>query len=233
MDTEKTDQSYEPADQEPKKGPNTVRDSAMVASAGPAFVGDGPAPAQPMLEGQRSTFGMTYAPRRRHHFGPTGGVWLLPGLYFAVATVFALVVAWAYTHNSQTWLARYIVEGDTDRIAQSYVLAGVFWAGALASMGFTWMRGVVIHSDGIEVRDVMGMAWPKVRHCGWAEIDVIELNERGLSLRMWDGQQWLLPFVSQQRDLREMLERIGTARGIRLSGDRLRDAEIVYRELEG
>ena len=132
---------------------------------------------------------MTYRPQRRQAFGPPLRVWILPLVYLVAALVFVGIVVSAYMQTSGGWLFRYIVEGDPHRIVSAKVLAGFVLLGGVAAIGRTAMRGVVVHPDGIELRDVVSVAWPKVRNCTWAEIDEVVFEGRAVGLRLWDGDR--------------------------------------------
>lgn len=176
-------------------------------------------------------FDMTYRPQRRESFGPPVRTWVLPGLYMVAALAFAGVVAFAHLQTSGGWLFRYIVEGDEHRILGARVLSLFVVLGGVAALLRTNMRGVVIHPDGVETRDVIGLAWPKVKNCSWAEIDEIVLEARAVGLRLWDGSNLWLPPVLDHQGLRRALERVAVARGIPLRGD-TRPVEEVEAELD-
>ena len=177
-------------------------------------------------------FDMTYRPQGRQSFGPPLRSWLLPMVYFASALVFAGLVAAAHMETSGGWLFRYIVEGDQHRIIGAKVLAFLVVFGGIAALARTGMRGVVVHPDGIELRDVVNLAWPKVRNCTWAEIDEVVFESGAVGLRLWDGDRLWLPPVLDQGALKRALERVSLARGIPLHGEGTRAPEEVEAEID-
>jgi hypothetical protein len=158
--------------------------------------------------------------------------WVLPAIYTGVAVAFAGVVAFAHLHTSGGWLFRYIVEGDQHRILSARVLSLFVVLGGVAALLRTNMRGVVIHPDGVETRDVVGLAWPKVKNCSWAELDEVIFDGQAVGFRLWDGSSLWLPPVRDHQALRRALERVAVARGIPMRGDDMRPVEEVEAELD-
>lgn len=175
---------------------------------------------------------MTYRPQGRQAFGPPYQTWFLPGLYLVIALTFAGVVLFAHTQVSGGWLFRYIVEGDQHRIIGAKAIALLVVLGGVAAVVRTGMRGVVVHPDGIEVRDMANLFWPKVRNCTWAEIDELLFESAAVGLQLWDGDRLWLPAVLDERGLRRALERVAVARGIPMRGEGFRDVEEVEAELD-
>jgi hypothetical protein len=176
-------------------------------------------------------FDMSYRPQGRQSFGPPVRTWVLPASYLVVAILFAGVVAAAYTQTSGGWLFRYIVEGDQHRVVGAKFLALFVVLGGVAAVARTGMRGVVVHADGIEARDVVNFAWPKVKNCTWAEIDEFVFEGKSVGLRLWDGDRLWLPQVLDQEGLRRAVERVAVARGIPLRGE-TRPKEEVEAEID-
>ena len=175
---------------------------------------------------------MAYRPKRDQSFGPPAAAWVLPSVYFVLAVTFAAIVFSTAFQTSGGWLYRYIVEGDDQRILGSRTIACLLLLGGIAALLRTRMRGVTIHPDGLGMRDVVGLGWPKVRNCGWAEIDEIVVDRKVIGLRMWNGDVHWLPKVLDHAGLCGALERVGVARSIPMRGDGLRTVEEVRAELE-
>lgn len=175
---------------------------------------------------------MTYKPQQRQSFGAAYTAWVLPVLYLFGAIAFVAIVVIAHTRVSDNWLLRFVVEGDSQRPLGAFVLSLITLGGAIAALIRTAMIGVIIHPDGVEVRDVVGFGWPKVKNCSWPEIDEIELTDQLVGLRLWDGKGILMPSVRNPTALRHAFERVGVARGIPLRGDNVRDVEVVQEEIE-
>lgn len=177
-------------------------------------------------------FEMTYKPYKRQSFGAAYSAWVFPVLYLFGSIAFVTIVVVAHTRVSDNWLLRFVVEGDSQRPLSAFVLSLITLGGAIAALIRTAMIGVIIHPDGVEVRDVVSFGWPKVKNCSWPEIDEIELGGRLIGLRMWDGNSILMPSVRNPTALRHALERVGVARGIPLRGDSVRDVQMVQEEIE-
>lgn len=174
---------------------------------------------------------MTYRPQGRQAFGPPARTWIMPGVYLAAAIAFVGVVVGAHLQTSG-WLFEYIVERDPHRIIGARVLAGLVLLGGVASVVRTAMRGVVVHPDGVEFRDVVNLGWPKIKNFTWAEIDQVVFERNAVALRTWDGDRCWLPAVLDDYGLKRTLERVAVARGIPLTGDGLRPVEEVEAEIE-
>ncbi|HQK17617.1 MAG TPA: PH domain-containing protein, partial [Polyangiaceae bacterium] len=177
-------------------------------------------------------FDMTYRPQGRESFGPPLRTWILPTLYLVLAIAFVGLVMAASLHTSDSWLFRYIVEGDSHRILGARTLAVLVLLGGIAAMLRTSMRGVVIHPDGVEYRDVFGLSWPKIKNLSWAEIDEIVFESSNVALRSWEGERIWLPAVLDRQGLQRALERVAVARGIPMQGKSLRPIDEIEAELD-
>ncbi len=169
-------------------------------------------------ESRAPGFDMTYRPAQARSFGPPLKSWLLPGAYFALSLVLLGVVISAYLSQQDSWLFRYVVEGDAHRFVGSRVLAIIFFVGGIAALIRTSMRGVVIHPDGIEARYVGPLGWPKVRNCSWAEIDELLFENNAVGVALWDGDRVWLPSVGRAAELRKSLQTVAQARAIPMKG---------------
>src|SRR5262249_42269242 len=90
---------------------------------------------------------------------------------------------------------------------------------ALASVVRARMRGVVVHPDGVEARDLLSSVWPRVRKYAWPQIDKIVLDGgKTIALELWDGRREWLPAVSKRDELAARLEQVAVARAIPISG---------------
>jgi hypothetical protein len=161
---------------------------------------------------------MTYKPHRRRAFGPPVRTWILPSIYFAASVAFFVVVMIGQFLPSSTWLFRYVVEGDEYRILGARTLGVIMFAGGVAVMIRTAMRGVVIHPEGIEARYVLTLGWPKVKNCTWMEIDRFVFDRRHVILHLWDGSMFGLPEVRDHDGMSFALEKLAHARAIPVRG---------------
>ena len=93
------------------------------------------------------------------------------------------------------------------------------------------VRGVIVHPDGIETRELLPLGWPRVRRFHWSQIDRLLLpaaqdkspregTEKKSSIRvdLWDGSRAWLPPVGNWLDLAVMLEKVALARAIPFEG---------------
>lgn len=161
---------------------------------------------------------MSYRPEGRQAFGPPATTWILPALYFVISLAFLAVVLFAQMTAGDSWLHRYIVEGDEYRIVGARALAGIMALGGIAALLRTAMRGVVVHPDGLEARYVINLGWPKVKSFTWMEIDRLTFHRGNVTLKLWDGSLFGLPAVRDAQTLSTTLERIATARAIPVTG---------------
>jgi hypothetical protein len=161
---------------------------------------------------------MTYKPQRRQAFGPPSKTWILPCAYCALSAAFLAVVMLGQMMPSSSWLFRYIVEGDEHRIVGARALACIMFAGGVASLIRTGMRGVIVHPEGIEARYVINLGWPKVRNCSWMEIDKLVFDRGHVMLYLWDGSLLGLPPVQDKIGLTHVLEKVAAARAIPTRG---------------
>lgn len=163
-------------------------------------------------------FDMTYRPAETV-FGPPLILHAPSLVYLGLALgVVGLVVAGEMS-PSGSWLFRYVVEQDVHRPLGARPFAVIFFLSALAAVARTAMRGVRIHSDGLECREMIGWGWPRVRRYKWPQIDTIVLDlEHSVALDLWDGSRAYLPTVSDRPGLATELEKIGAARAIPVRG---------------
>jgi hypothetical protein len=163
---------------------------------------------------------MTYRPAEAFFGAP----WVarFPSLvYLLVALVAVALVIIAERSPADSWLYANIVAQDMRRFISARTFAGVLLVSALASTLRAGMRGVRVRGDAIEYRDIVALAWPKVRRYKWAQIDRIVLDSpRHISLDLWDGTRALLPAVSDRAGLSAALEKVAAARAIPVRGGR-------------
>ncbi len=171
---------------------------------------------------------MTYKPERRIAFGPPLRQRLPSLIYFAVALVFCGVVIYGQQVSPpDSILFRYVVEGDRQRLISSSVCAIIIFTSALAAVLREQMRGVIVHPEGIEMRELLHFGWPKVQRLAWSQIDRMMVPEapsggaspmKPIRLDLWDGSRMWLPDVERGPELGVVLERVALARAIPLEG---------------
>jgi len=165
-------------------------------------------------------FEMTYRPRSTQTFGPPI-VSRIPSLvYLALALGLVGFVVIGSLSAQGSFLFRYVVEADSQRLLGARPLAAIVLASAVASVLRSRMRGVIVHPEGLEARDVLGfVGWPRVRRFAWPQIDKIVLDSgRSIAIDLWDGRREWLPPVGKRDELAQTLERVAIARAIPVSG---------------
>jgi hypothetical protein len=164
-------------------------------------------------------FDMTYKPVKTQTFGPPALSHLPSLIYLTLALALVAVVMIGSVSSSGSWLFRYIVEEDSQRLLGARTLAVIVFASAVASVAKTRMRGVIVHPEGLETRDMLGVGWPRVRRYAWPQIDKIVLDAgQTIAVDLWDGRREWLPRVGARDQLAAVLERIALARAIPISG---------------
>jgi hypothetical protein len=162
---------------------------------------------------------MTYRPVKTQTFGPPMSAYVPSLVYLALALALVAIVIVGSASSNGSWLFRYIVEADSQRLLGARPLAAIIFASALAAVVRARMRGVIVHPEGLEARDILGVGWPRVRRLAWPQIDKIVLDAgQTIALDLWDGRREWLPKVGERAELALVLERIAMARAIPISG---------------
>ncbi|MCC6553922.1 MAG: hypothetical protein IT372_13005 [Polyangiaceae bacterium] len=178
---------------------------------------------------------MTYRPEQRIAFGPPLRERIPAFAYFAFAVVVTGVIVYGQHAPSSSRLFQYVVEGDRHRLISSSVCAIILFTSALAAVLREQMRGVIVHPDGIETRELFGLGLPRVRRLAWSQIDRVSVpsadahaaaaraakeGKKGFSIRLdlWDGSRQWLPEVGNVLGLAVVLERVALARAIPIEG---------------
>src|SRR5262245_52319259 len=118
-------------------------------------------------------FDMTYKPLTSVAFGPPVSARVPSLVYLAVALGVVGFVALGSLSAADSWAFRYVMQ---ERILSARMLAVILLASAIASVLRARMRGVIIHPEGVEARDILGVGWPRVRRFAWPQIDKIVLD---------------------------------------------------------
>jgi hypothetical protein len=173
---------------------------------------------------------MTYQPEGAVSFGPPLKA-RLPALgYLAFATAVGLFILYAQVAPSGSIAFQYVVEGDRHRVLPANVCGAILFFSALAAVLRSQMRGVVVHPDGIELRELLALGWPRVRRLHWSQIDRVFVPSatpsgggdtpagRGIHIDLWDGSKAWLPEVANLMGLARTLERVALARAIPIVG---------------
>lgn len=170
---------------------------------------------------------MTYRPERRVSFGPPLRQQATSLAYLGFALIISAVILYGQQlAPSGSRLFQYVVEGDRHRLIPSSVCAIILFGSALAAVLREQMRGVVLHPDGIEMRELLTMGWPRVRRFHWSQIDRVFVPPaaeqaaaaKAIRLDLWDGSRTWLPLVAKADELGILLERVALARAIPIEG---------------
>lgn len=175
---------------------------------------------------------MTYRPAGSITFGPPMKERVPSFVYLGFALLMLAFIIYAQNAPSNSIYFQYIVEGDSQRILPASVCAIIVLVSAVAAVLRTQMRGVVVHPDGIVVRELLTLGWPRVRRLHWSQIDRVSVppakprptpvNEApviaGIRLDLWDGTRTRLPPVSDNIALAVVLEKVALARAIPIEG---------------
>lgn len=166
---------------------------------------------------------MTYRPERRVAFAPPLKQRAPALAYLAFALAVCAVIVYGQRAPSGSWLFHYVVEGDSGRLIPSSVVAIILFCSALAAVVREQMRGVILHPDGIDVRELLTLGWPRVRRFHWSQIDKLFVPpadgpQKAIRLDLWDGTRTWLPDVERVGELGMLLERVALARAIPVEG---------------
>ena len=163
-------------------------------------------------------FDMTYKPTSRVSFSPPLGERWLTFTYLAFALLVSAAIAYGQVAPSSSVFFRYVVEGDQHRLVPSTACAIVLVVSALAAFIREQMRGVIVHPDGIELRELLSFGMPRVRRYAWAQIDRVFVppssapaaaaKAPAIRLDLWDGTRTFLPHVRNESALGVLLERV-------------------------
>ncbi|WP_437528903.1 hypothetical protein WME79_46725 [Sorangium sp. So ce726] len=178
---------------------------------------------------------MTYRPEKRMAFGPPLKERLPALLYLTFALGVSGVIFYGQNAPSSSRLFQYVVEGDRHRLVSSSVCAIILCVSAVAMVLREQMRGVVVHPDGIELRELLTFGVPRVRRFAWSQIDRMAVPSAqagagtaavvsgtvpasNIRLDLWDGSRTWLPDVGDKIALSVTLERVALARAIPIEG---------------
>jgi hypothetical protein len=184
------------------------------------FDEEGERPSITDVNGTVARFEMAYepSPKERHPFGPPLRSRIPSLVYLCVGIALLSVVGIAYSSSGHGSLYDFFVEGDRFRAVRSPVLATMVLVSGLATVLRAHMRGVIVHGDGLEMRDVMILGIPTVRRWAWAQVHRIIVDDTQprtrVAVELWDNSHVKLPEVARGRELADLLERIGAARRI-------------------
>ena len=169
-------------------------------------------------------FDMTYRPERRIAFGPPLRHRLPSFAFLVLALSVCGLIVYGEHAPSSSLAFHYVVEGDRGRIIPSSVCAIILLSSALAGVLREQMRGVILHPEGIDVRELLSLGWPSVRRFHWSQIDKVFVppaqgaEAKTIRIDLWDGTRAWLPRVAKASELGMMLERVALARAIPIEG---------------
>lgn len=181
-------------------------------------------------------FDMTYRPERRISFGPPLKQRFPSLAYLAFALAVCGVIVYGQHAPTSSAVFHYVVEGDSGRVIPSSVCAIILVTSAISAVLREQMRGVILHPEGIDVRELLSLGWPRVRRFHWSQIDKVFVPSaqgeaasstaspskappgKTIRLDLWDGTRTWLPDVARANELGMMLERVALARAIPIEG---------------
>lgn len=181
-------------------------------------------------------FDMTYKPERRITFGPPLKQRIPSLCYLAFAVIVTGIIVYGQYAPSGSRIFAYVVEGDQHRIIPSTICALILFISAIAAVAREQMRGVIVHPDGVEMRELLSFGLPRVRRFAWSQIDKmfvpaatparsrsldaspLQPTKTTVRLDLWDGTRTWLPPVARAGELGVILERVALARAIPIEG---------------
>jgi hypothetical protein len=195
---------------------------------------------------------MTYRPEGSVSFSPPFAERIPSFSYLLFALAVTGLIVYGQNAPSNTWIFQYVVEGDRNRLISSSVCAIILFCSALAAVLREQMRGVIVHPDGIEMRETLPLGWPRIKRVHWSQIDRVfvpsstgegaaekaqqdrdDAKGRSIRLDLWDGSTAWLPVVADVMGLAMMLEKIALARAIPIVGGTGLVDDLGNRNAEG
>jgi hypothetical protein len=176
----------------------------------PSLEDEGDRPSITEVNGTVARFEMAYQPeaRVRHAFvAPL--IQRLPAIAWFLFSLGVSGVVVAAHHMQNTALFEWVVERDRGGIPAS-VLAFVVLASGIATLVRSYMRGVIVHGEGVEARYILLLGMPRVRRWAWAQIHRMVVADDGIMLELWTGQYEKLPPVAKTEELAALLEQLGS-----------------------
>jgi hypothetical protein len=143
----------------------------------------------------------------------------VPSLVYLVTALLSGVFVLIGEHaGTNTWLFYFVVVQDPGRVVGARAFAAFLLLSALAAVLQGALRGVLVRSDGLEMREVTSWFWPRARRLRWAQLAVIVLDQAHVYLELWDGRRVVVPTVADRPGLHRALERVASLRGIPVQG---------------
>jgi hypothetical protein len=180
---------------------------------------------------------MTYRPEGSVSFSPPLTERLPSYGYLLFALAVTALIVYGQNAPSSSWIFHYVVVGDRNRLISSSVCAIILFCSALAAVLREQMRGVIVHPDGIEMRELLPLGWPRIKRVHWSQIDRVfvpsstgegaaekaqqdrpDAKGRTIRLDLWDGSTAWLPKVADGMGLAVLLEKVALARAIPIVG---------------
>jgi hypothetical protein len=182
-------------------------------------VDEGDRPSITEVNGTVARFTMAYnlTQGQKATFGPPTIQRIPAYIYFAFTVLVVIVVAAAHLGSSNSALFVWVVEGDRGRPLGSTVLAFLIFASGLGTLVRSYLRGVVVSTEGLEGRYLLPLGVPKVKKWAWPQIHRMIIDERQVMLELWDGSYERLPDVGQPQELRATLEGVAASRKITIT----------------
>jgi hypothetical protein len=198
--------------------PDTAASSAPAAEELPPLGDDGDRISVTDVNGTVARFEIAYSPVEsdRFRFGPPVRQWI-PSLVFLAAAIVMVSAVVIGQGSSTTALSRWLAQQDQGRPIGSLGLSIIVLVSALGTVVRAHMRGVIVRGEGVEARYLLPLGVPRIRKWTWAQVERIVVDETSVMFELWNGQYERMPPVRDTPGLRNLLERIATARKIRVT----------------
>ena len=179
----------------------------------PSLADEGDRPSITEVNGTVARFDMAYQPEpsARHAFGAPMLQHLPAMIWFAFSAGVSASVVAAYQMPGSL-LYPWIVERE--RAFPPTALAFVVLVSGIAVLARSFIRGVIVHREGLEARYLLPLGMPRVRKWAWAQIHRMVLDESSIMLELWTGEYEKLPRVARTVDLGGLLEQLASQHGI-------------------
>ncbi len=171
------------------------------------------------VNGTVARFEMAYSPndKDRFAFGPPLRMRVPSFIFLGFSLVLVGLVLAAHAGSSNSKLYVWLVEGDRGRPVSAGVLATIVFLSAVGTVIRAHMRGVIVRAEGVEARYLLPMGVPRIKRWAWTQIERIVVDAHAVMFELWNGEYVRMPDVAKPGELGDLLERIATARRIRVT----------------
>ena len=181
----------------------------------PSLADEGDRPSITEVNGTVARFEMAYQPETpfRHAFGAPLVQHVPAMVWFLFTLAVTIVVVVAHHVSSNTALYAWVVERDRGGIPAA-ALAFLVLLSGVATLARSYMRGVIVHRDGLEARYILPLGMPRVRKWAWAQIHRMVVSDDGVMVELWTNEYEKLPPVAKTAELAALLVQMAAQHGI-------------------